>query len=333
VRVVHGGTDSLPPPRFDFSTNANALGPSPPILTAVRRADPSVYPDPAYTALRARIAARHGVSPGEVVVGAGASELIQRIVRGFPGSVLTLRTTFGEYAAAAAAEGRPVRRVDDLDTMADLASRAGVVFVCAPNNPTGEVPTAGQLAAVRAAAPPPVPCVLDLAYAPLSRVPVPPVPGWWTLHSPTKAHGVTGIRAAYLLADPAGAARLDDLAASWIVSTGGVAFLDAATGGEAEAWVAATAPILWGWRELLAGRLAALGAEVREGAANFLVAGLADAGIAERLRTRHGIAVRDATSLGLPGMIRLSAQPPPAVDALSDALTDALGDAHGKGTG
>ncbi|MGL6203454.1 MAG: aminotransferase class I/II-fold pyridoxal phosphate-dependent enzyme, partial [Giesbergeria sp.] len=58
---VHGGTDALGAALHDFSTNSNACGPCPAALAAVQQADATRYPDPAYTDLRAQLAAFHGV--------------------------------------------------------------------------------------------------------------------------------------------------------------------------------------------------------------------------------------------------------------------------------
>ena len=58
---LHGGPDALGAAPYDFSPNANACGPCPAALDALRQADRSRYPDPAYTALHARLAAFHGV--------------------------------------------------------------------------------------------------------------------------------------------------------------------------------------------------------------------------------------------------------------------------------
>ncbi|MBQ1766317.1 MAG: aminotransferase, partial [Aquincola sp.] len=76
---THGGPDARGPARFDFSTNANAAGPCPMALAAAQAADASRYPDPSYTALRARLAALHGVAPQRILLAASASEFIQRI--------------------------------------------------------------------------------------------------------------------------------------------------------------------------------------------------------------------------------------------------------------
>src|SRR6266403_6143524 len=67
---VHGGADSMPDPRYDFSSNANPLGPCPSVLAAVRNADVTRYPDPSYTQLRATLAVHHRTSPERIVVGA-----------------------------------------------------------------------------------------------------------------------------------------------------------------------------------------------------------------------------------------------------------------------
>jgi histidinol-phosphate aminotransferase len=64
---------------------------------------------------------------------------------------------------------------------------------------------------------------------------------------------------------------------------------------------------------------------VRESPANFLLVrvGQQATEVARRLRER-GIRVRDATSFGLPGWLRLSAQREEAIEALLAALAEAL---------
>ena len=81
---VHGGPDALGAPLHDFSTNSNACGPCPEALHSVQSADASRYPDPAYVALRARLAELHAVAPGRIVLAGSASEFIHR-ARGIAG--------------------------------------------------------------------------------------------------------------------------------------------------------------------------------------------------------------------------------------------------------
>src|SRR5260370_38207169 len=96
LRPMHGGTDSMPEPRYDFSSNANPLGPCPSVLAAVRNADVTRYPDPMYTQLRATLANHHRTTPGRIVVGAGASELILRLIRRIDGAGQQLVPPFAE---------------------------------------------------------------------------------------------------------------------------------------------------------------------------------------------------------------------------------------------
>src|ERR1700722_19467543 len=136
----HGGTDSLPDPAYDFSSNANALGPCPWALAAVRRADVSRYPDPSYTHIRETLAQFHGTTPDRIVVGAGASELILRLIRTRSGPVHQLSPTFSEYARGAAIVGRPlVSSHSPQEFLRRQTRRVGIGFVCWPNNPTGDL--------------------------------------------------------------------------------------------------------------------------------------------------------------------------------------------------
>ena len=77
--LCHGGPDAQGAAPHDFSTNSNACGPCPLALTAVQQADATRYPDPAYTALRAQLAAFHGLAPARIVLAGSASEFIHRI--------------------------------------------------------------------------------------------------------------------------------------------------------------------------------------------------------------------------------------------------------------
>jgi len=141
LRPIHGGTDEGPEPLYDFSTNANALGPNPVALAYLRRADPSRYPDPLYRRLRRALAEAHGVSPEQVAVGTGTSELIHRLARWtyLRGPILLLPPTFGEYARAARALDLPLWEAESPEAFLELLPKSSLAFLCVPNNPTGEV--------------------------------------------------------------------------------------------------------------------------------------------------------------------------------------------------
>ncbi len=320
--TFHGGPDGGPEPRYDFSSNANALGPNPVLLAAMRRADLSRYPDPSYGALREVLAAHHRVPAESVVPGSGASELIHRLARLRRGPVLTLEPTFGEYAGAARAAGVRHLAARTPAEFLDLLDEAAVAFLAQPNNPTGEVwgdafvrEAAGR-AARRGAG-----LVFDLAYAPLAEVPVSVPEGAYRLYAPNKAHGLTGVRAGYLIAPSENlAARLVRAAPSWVIGAAEVAFLRTQAGTGARNWLRGTLPTLFAWRRRLAGLLRERGYAVQEGAANFIMARLGE-DAAAFLRAR-GLRVRPLADKGLPDWARLSAQPPKALAALAAALEE-----------
>jgi histidinol-phosphate aminotransferase len=322
---MHGGTDSLPDPRYDFSTNANPLGPCPSVLAHVRNADVTRYPDPLYTRLREVLAAFHRTSPERIVVGAGASELILRMIRCTDGPVQQLVPTFSEYALGARLAGR--RLLSTRSPAAFLRAQSacpGVGFVCWPNNPTGELWPLDFVAAAAEAGP----VVVDMAYAPLCDASLgaaieTAASAAYRLYSPNKAFGMTGVRGAYLIT-PRIDRRIAAAAPSWVIGRDAVAFLEAACDPQARAWLAQSLPQLKRWRLRLAGSLQQMGFEVRESPATFLMAKVGNAGhVATRLRNQD-LRVRDGSSFGLRQWIRLSAQPVQAQRALIAALRTAL---------
>ncbi len=325
LHPVHGGTDSMPDPRYDFSSNANPLGPCPSVLAAVRNADVTRYPDPEYTQLRAALAAFHGTAPERIVVGAGASELILRLISRIGGTVQQLVPTFSEYGRGARLVGR--RLISARSPAAFLRAQSenpGLGFLCWPNNPTGDLWSAEFVAAAAAAGP----LVVDLAYAPLCDAGQAAdieaaAAGAYRLYSPNKAFGLTGVRGGYLIT-PRVDRRLSDAAPSWVIGRDAVAMLESAIRPRAREWLARGMPRVKRWRTQLADSLRQLGLPVRESPATFLLAKVGDAAeISAHLRSRD-VRVRDGSSFGLRQWIRLSAQPPAAQKALLAALASVL---------
>jgi histidinol-phosphate aminotransferase len=321
--LIHGGTDGGPEPHFDFSTNVHPLGPNPFLLAEVVQAKRTLYPDPFYHKLRQTIALHHGIPSENVAVGSGASEIIHRLVRWNPGGgpVLILPPTFGEYARAVRIATGKLLTARTPQEFLNLLPKASLAFLCIPNNPTGEVYPFLEEAQERASRSATI-LVLDLTYYPLMEDP-PPLPyRSWKIYSPSKAHGMPGIRAGYIVADR-------DLrpfhlqAPSWVLSSEGEAFLSNLFKREVEKWLVDTRPTLWQWRRELASDLLGLGLKVWGGKANFLLAYVGNPVFSQLLRQR-GIRVRESSSFGLEGWIRISSQPPSARIALIEALKEIL---------
>jgi histidinol-phosphate aminotransferase len=348
----HGGPDAVGVPRFDFSTNSNACGPCPAALAAVQNADATRYPDAGYSGLKQQLADFHGVDVARVVLAGSASEFIFRITAWVAqhtagqGRVHLPPHSYGDYAHAAQACGlAPTAQVN----------AAQLVWACEPSSPLGQahgvwpdgLDHARQLSQNRAeqasSADPTVPLipaadrsagaqlVLDCAYAPLRLSGAPTLNAGqlaqvWQLFSPNKALGLTGVRAAYAIA-PLGAdtavLALERLSASWPIGAHGVAMLQAWVQPGVQAWLTQSLLTLATWKVRQVQALQQRGWTCLPSDANFFCARPLVGDLAadlHRLRTQHGIKLRDTTSFGLPGHVRLGVLPPEAQDALETAL-------------
>lgn len=325
--VLHGGPDASGAAPHDFSTNGNAMGPCPAVLSALSTADAAHYPDPHYTALRGRLAAFHGVTAERVVIAASASEFIHRISAAVAQSggrrVWLPAHSYGDYERAAQAWGLETTRAPQAYT--DAALR----WCCEPSSPLGLPQADLPLHAASSEGA----CVLDLAYEPLrlegqASLDAAQRQAVWQLWTPNKAMGLTGIRAAYAIApenaDVGLIQRIERLAPSWPLGTHGVALLDTWTGEEAQRWLAQSLRALRDWKAQQRTACESLGWQCLPSDANFFCARTDRpyAGMAAALRG-NGIKLRDCASFGLPGHVRLGVLPPASQQALKEAWTSA----------
>jgi histidinol-phosphate aminotransferase len=133
-----------------LSANENPFGPSSKALEAMRDAvaESCRYPDEAADALMQDVARLHNVSPGEVILGDGSSEILKLAAEAFtsPSRKLVLADpTFEAIAHYADATKAEIVKVPldasyahDVDKMAGV-SGTGIIYVCNPNNPTATI--------------------------------------------------------------------------------------------------------------------------------------------------------------------------------------------------
>jgi histidinol-phosphate aminotransferase len=132
-----------------LASNENPLGPSPKAMEAARAVlgESNRYPDGGTLRLREKVAALHGVSPDEIFVALGSSELIDiaaRVLLG-PGKIgLTAEGTYAPFSIAIRAGGAALECVPlcafafDLPEMTRAITNAvRVIYLANPNNPTG----------------------------------------------------------------------------------------------------------------------------------------------------------------------------------------------------
>lgn len=160
-----------------LSSNENPFGPSDKAKEAFARSVHSLhrYPTTDHRALREAIADVHGLDAGRVICGVGSDEIIHFLCQCYAGpgdEVLYTEHGFLMYKIAAMAAGAtPVEvpereRVTDVEALlAACTKRTKLVFIANPNNPTGTMISASEVAQLAEGLPPQAILVLDGAYA------------------------------------------------------------------------------------------------------------------------------------------------------------------------
>ena len=311
---------------LDFSANINPLGPPKAALAAGEEAlygESGRYPDLHYTELCAALASYLGVPAGTVLPTNGGAEalfLAARIAAEGPRRrAIILEPTFSEYAAAARAAGFEVssvvaRRPEtgfrlDLAALEDALAQgnAGLVFLCNPNNPTGDaVPRREVLRVAEMVREAGAVLVVDEAFAdfaPGLSVAAEVDEGLYVARSFTKFFAVPGLRLGCLVRPEPD--RVRAFQPSWPVNAVAAAVGVAAS--RDEDFAAATLEEVALRRGELMDALGELpGIRVYPGTANFLLA-RGPEGLAEEL-ARRGVLVRGCEPFrGLgPGFFRVA---------------------------
>jgi histidinol-phosphate aminotransferase len=179
------------------------------------------YPEPHPHVLAERLAALYAVPATHLLPGRGSDESIDLLTRGFcragVDNVVICPPTFGMYAVASRIQGAQVREVPlrrdagySLDVPGVLAAcdaNTRLVFVCTPNNPTGNAIGERDIEALLNALAGRALIVVDEAYvefagsASLSAW-LPKFPNLVVLRTLSKAFGLAGARVGSLIANP-----------------------------------------------------------------------------------------------------------------------------------
>lgn len=159
-----------------LASNENPLGPSPKAMAVINEGIATLhrYPDGGAFRLRQAIADRRKVSADQVILGNGSDEILGLLARTFlsPGDEAVMADqTFVIYKMEVmAAHGKAVivplvqSRHDLVAMAAAMTERTRLLFVCNPNNPTGTMVSAEEVARLLAKVPEQVVVVFDEAY-------------------------------------------------------------------------------------------------------------------------------------------------------------------------
>jgi histidinol-phosphate aminotransferase len=180
------------------------------------------YPEPHPLTLSAALAQLYGVQPARLLATRGSDEAIDLLVRSYcragSDAILICPPTFGMYSVAARVQGAgiievPLRReagfaCDFEAVLARCAEHVKLVFLCSPNNPTGNRLPLAQLIALARALEGRALLVVDEAYVEFAAAPLEALPGLVLLRTLSKAFGLAGARCGALLGHPAVVALL-----------------------------------------------------------------------------------------------------------------------------
>jgi histidinol-phosphate aminotransferase len=335
--------------RFDLNTS-----PAPPelaarVLTAGRFETPlSEYAPSDYRRLVAAAAARYGVGTDEIIVGAGADEILDIVGKVYlpPGATAIVPTpSYAMYRVITEQRGAQVRAVPrlhaeagyaaDIPAVREAARSAALVWLCSPNNPTALPEPDGAIEGLLAgfaadgaadAREAPI-VVLDEAYAEFVGRSLVGLrdrfPNLIVVRTASKAYGLAGLRVGFGIARPEVIARLNPFRPPGSVSTVSVtvvteALLDPAAASSNIERVARE-------RERLGAALSALGWIAGPSVTNFLLVDLGSvkraAAAAEGLLQRGLVPRTFPAGHPLADHLRLTVRAPAENNRLIEAAT------------
>ena len=328
-----------------LASNENPLGVSPKALAAMRGAleTANIYPDGASYDLRTAIAQRFNFSLDEVAVGNGADDLILELSMAYlddGDEVIASRSSFPIYDIYTSAMRAKMVKVAlgpgyrlDLEAMAlAINERTRIIYVCNPNNPTGTIVTASELARFLKKVPDCALVVLDEAYA--EMVDSPEFPDGLSyvregrrnvlvLRTFSKVYGLAGIRLGYGFAHRETLAPLFRVKPAFTVNSVAQAAGIAALGDEE--FVRFTVSENRKGREFLYGEFRRLGFEFAESHTNFVLVRIGpEAGVVQQRLLREGVIVRPCAAYDLPECLRVSIGTPPQNERFVAALENVL---------
>ena len=206
---------------FKLSSNETPYEPLPGVLDAALRAAGSFnrYPDMAVSGLTEELAERFGVPVEHIATGTGSVGVAQSLILAAAGpgdEVIFAWRSFEAYPIITQVAGAtpvpvPLTATEDHDLDAMLAAitpRTRLIFVCNPNNPTGNAIHTAELERFLDAVPADILVVVDEAYIEFIRDADVPNgidlyrdrPNVCVLRTFSKAYGLAGLRVGFAIA-------------------------------------------------------------------------------------------------------------------------------------
>jgi histidinol-phosphate aminotransferase len=329
---------------YRLNNNENPLGPPPAAQDVLRKFPPAnaaVYPSGDAYFVRHALAERFGKHPDQFLVGNGANEVINFVIKAFceqGDNIVTADKTFAVYEWVAEFSGLEARLVplkefsfDDVGMLERIDDRTKIVFICNPNNPTGTYWNTDTLHRFMREIDYRVVVVLDEAYCEFVESPgfpdgmalIDEYPNLVLFRTFSKMYGLAGLRIGYLAAQLATVEAIRRTCIVYSVNTLAQEAALAALSGDDH--VLRTRAMVREGKTFLTGELVRLNLPFVSGEANYVMIKLPMSDtLAYRKLMRAGVMVRTMTGFRFPNYIRVTVSRMDAMEAFVRALTDIL---------
>jgi histidinol-phosphate aminotransferase len=327
------------PCAVDLSDNTNLWGAPPAAARALRdfaESEITRYPAVYARRLKEALAEYAGVAPSEIVTGCGSDDVLDSAMRALaePGeSVAIAEPTFVMAERFARMNGLELARVrltgsQALDADALVATGARIIYICSPNNPTGNAFAKESIERVVRDAPGVV--ILDEAYAEFMGEgflrSAPSYPNLLVVRTLSKAFGLAGARVGYAAGNAALVSAVEKSRGPYKVSASAERAALAALK-EGPDWIAGRIEEVRANRARFVAALERLGLAPLPSEANFVLVPVRDAAaLALRMRREgSGVAVRPFVALpGIGDAVRITIGPWRMMEAALQEIEEAL---------
>lgn len=330
--------DALAP--YKLSSNEIALAPLPSVMAAITQAAQEInrYPDPFATELLAALALKLNVSVDNIAIGTGSVGVCQQIVQAMVDAgdeVMFAWRSFEAYPIISSIAGATSVQIPlledgshDLDSMAAAVTpKTKVIFLCTPNNPTGNVISQEQFDAFITRIPSDVLVIIDEAYVEFNRdesavdglASLLAHPNVGILRTFSKAYGLAALRVGYFVGPKHIAQAVTKTAVPFGVSS--IAQAAAVESLHSETELLERVEEVTKQRSACESQLRELGVALQPSQANFMWWALGDrTDEFAQLCTDHAIAIRAFSGEG----VRISIGEPEAMQRLVNIVRQFL---------
>jgi histidinol-phosphate aminotransferase len=346
IPCVHGGIDyaelkSLgisPNAVLDFSVSTNPFGPPLGISEALANASFERYPDSEASELKQLLAKKLGISPENLIIGSGSTELIRLTTAAYlepDDSVIIPQPTYSEYETACQLADAHILKqpiIEEPDFQLDTAEmmsllqkhRPKALFLCNPNNPTGQYMSKEVVMQIMSSDGKGL-TILDEAYIAFTEN------AWASvdlvnrgnlviLRSMTKDYALAGLRLGYAIAAEPIISILKRVRPPWNVNA--VAQKAGIVALNADSYLKGCYNKIRKAKNFLLKELERLGLSPLPSQTNFFLVRVGNATAFRQALLKKGVLVRDCTSFGLPQYIRLAPRSLSECQKLIEAIKD-----------